>query len=216
MGTDRTENLSEQIARTLRASLVSGRLVPGVTYSVPALAEEFGVSSMPVREAMLQLVQQGLMRSVPNKGFRVVELSPRELDEIMQLRLLVEVPTVVKVAADVSDKTMRELRRIARDITRAAKSGALVEYIESDRQFHRTLTALAKNERLDELIDDLRSRSRLVGLGSLAEHGDLDASAKEHLEMLDAIGEGDAPRLRSLMERHIRHSRGIWAGLAEL
>lgn len=209
------ENLSEQIARVLRASLVSGRMVPGVTYSVPALAEEFGVSAMPVREAMLSLVQQGLMAPVRNKGFRVVELSPKELDDIMQLRLMLEVPTTVSVAKDVDERTMRDLRRMSKDIARHARSGQLVHYIEADRQFHQTLIGLARNPRLEELVDDLRSRSRLTGLDALAEHGDLSASAKEHVEMLDAIAAGDTQQLRSLMERHVRHSRGIWAGLAE-
>ena len=209
------ENLSDQIARVLRASLVSGQLVPGVTYSVPALAEEFGVSAMPVREAMLSLVQQGLMTSVRNKGFRVVELSAKELDDIMQLRLMLEVPASVSAARDVNERTMRELRRLAKEIARHAKSGELVDYIESDRQFHQTLIGLADNPRLEELVDDLRARSRLTGLDALVEHGDLSASAKEHVAMLDAIASGDTHQLRTLMERHIRHSRGIWAGLAE-
>ena len=60
-----------------------------------------------------------------------------------------------------------------------------------------------------------RSRSRLTGLDALVKHGDLSASAKEHVDMLDAISAGETQRLRTLMERHIRHSRGIWAGLAE-
>lgn len=209
------ENLSEQIARVLRASLVSGQLVPGVTYSVPTLADEFGVSAMPVREAMLSLVQQGLMAPVRNKGFRVVELSPKELDDIMQLRLMLEVPTTVQVSAEVNERTMRDLRRLAKEIAKHARSGELVDYIESDRQFHQTLIGLADNPRLEELIDDLRSRSRLTGLDALAEHGDLSASAREHVAMLDAIAAGDVAQLRALMERHIRHSRGIWAGISE-
>lgn len=209
------ENLGEQIARVLRASLVSGQMVPGVTYSVPALAEEFGVSAMPVREAMLALVQQGLMTPVRNKGFRVVELSAKELDDIMQLRLMLEVPATVSVAKEVDERTLRELRRLAKDIARHAKAGQLVEYIESDRQFHQTIIGLAGNPRLEELVDDLRARSRLTGLGELAEQGDLSASAREHLDMLEAIAAGETARLRTLMERHIRHSRGIWAGLAE-
>ncbi len=209
------ENLSEQIAGVLRASLISGQMTPGVTYSVPALADEFGVSSMPVREAMLNLVQQGLMSPVRNKGFRVVELSAKDLDDIMQLRLLLEVPTTIAVSKDVTASTMRDLRRIAREIARHARQGELVDYIEADRAFHQTLVALACNPRLEELIDDLRSRSRLTGLDALAERGDLSASAKEHVEMLDAIAAGESARLRALMERHIKHSRGIWAGLAE-
>ncbi|MFZ4511913.1 MAG: GntR family transcriptional regulator, partial [Candidatus Nanopelagicales bacterium] len=87
-------SLRERVAESLRAALVSGRMVPGTTYSIPALAEQFGVSATPVREAMLDLVNEGIMSAVPNKGFRVVELSDAELDQITELRRLLEVPTV--------------------------------------------------------------------------------------------------------------------------
>ena len=209
------ENLSEQIARVLRAALVSGQLVPGVTYSVPSLAEEFGVSVMPVREAMLALVQQGLMTPVRNRGFRVVELSPKELDDILRVRLLLEVPATLEAATQVTPAALRSLRTLARAITRHARAGALVEYIEADRRFHAALIALADNPRLTELVDDLRARARLTALGTLSEHGDLVASAREHVAILDAIEAGDAARLRSLMDRHIRHTRGVWAGISE-
>lgn len=210
-----TENLSDQIARDLKASLIAGQMVPGVTYSVPALAEEFGVSAMPVREAVLSLVQQGLMTAIPNKGFRVVEFTDKDLDDIMQLRLMLEVPAVVAAAPAVTDKLMAELHKVAKEIARAAKAGQLTAYLEADRQFHLTLTSLVHNPRLNELIDDLRSRSRLTGLGRLVERGSLSESAAEHLQMLDAIAAGDTDALASLMDRHIRHSRGIWAGRAE-
>ncbi len=209
------ENLSEQIARVLRAALVSGQLVPGITYSVPSLAEEFGVSVMPVREAMLALVQQGLMTPVRNRGFRVVELSPKELDDILRVRLLLEVPATLEAATQVTPAALRSLRTLARAITRHARAGALVEYIEADRRFHAALIALADNPRLTELVDDLRARARLTALGTLSEHGDLVASAREHVAILDAIEAGDAARLRSLMDRHIRHTRGVWAGISE-
>ncbi len=209
------ENLSEQITRVLRAALVSGQLVPGVTYSVPSLAEEFGVSVMPVREAMLALVQQGLMTPVRNRGFRVVELSPKELDDILRVRLLLEVPATLEAATQVTPAALRSLRTLARAITRHARAGALVEYIEADRRFHAALIALADNPRLTELVDDLRARARLTALGTLSEHGDLVASAREHVAILDAIEAGDAARLRILMDRHIRHTRGVWAGISE-
>ncbi|MEK9665318.1 MAG: GntR family transcriptional regulator, partial [Candidatus Nanopelagicales bacterium] len=87
-------SLRERVAESLRAALVSGRMAPGTTYSIPALAEQFGVSATPVREAMLDLVNEGIVAPVPNKGFRVVELSDEELDQVTELRRLLEVPTV--------------------------------------------------------------------------------------------------------------------------
>lgn len=63
----------------LRAALVAGEMVPGVTYSAPVLAERFGVSATPVREAMLDLINEGMIVAVPNKGFRIVETTDQDL-----------------------------------------------------------------------------------------------------------------------------------------
>src|SRR5215813_5852962 len=88
----RTENLREQVSEELRAALISGQLRPGVVYSAPTLGEMLGVSATPVREAMLDLVREGLVEVLRNKGFRVTELSDRQLDQFARVRLLLEVP----------------------------------------------------------------------------------------------------------------------------
>ncbi|HLH46617.1 MAG TPA: GntR family transcriptional regulator, partial [Acidimicrobiales bacterium] len=79
-------SLREGVADALRAAVVSGEMRPGVVYSVPSLAAQFGVSPTPVREAMLDLLKEGLVESVRNKGFRVTEVTDAQLDEITGLR----------------------------------------------------------------------------------------------------------------------------------
>ena len=74
-------SLRDEVHEALRAALITGRMKPGVLYSAPALAEMLGVSATPVREAMLDLVKEELVVAVRNKGFRVTEVSDRELDE---------------------------------------------------------------------------------------------------------------------------------------
>src|ERR1700754_2820324 len=92
-------SLREQVSEALRAALVSGELRAGGVYSAPGLAERFGVSATPVREAMLDLAKAGLVEAVPNKGFRVTELTERGLDEDTAIRALLEPPTVAEGAA---------------------------------------------------------------------------------------------------------------------
>jgi DNA-binding GntR family transcriptional regulator len=205
-------SLREQIASRLRAALVSGGMVPGVTYSVPTLAERFGVSATPVREAMLDLVNEGLVGAVPNKGFRVVEVSERELDELTELRGLVEVPTVARLVGRVAREDLERLRGLAERIEAHAESGDLIAYVDADRRFHLELLALAGNGQLVDLVDRLRARSRLYGLGRLAAQGQLTRSAQEHVELLAALADGGSgAEVEWLMSRHIRHVRGIWA-----
>jgi DNA-binding GntR family transcriptional regulator len=208
-------NLRQEIAVALRAALVTGEMRPGVLYSAPTLAEKFGVSATPVREAMLDLAGEGLVEPVRNKGFRVTELTERDLDEITYLRSLIEVPAVADVA-HAMDEEMRPraeaLRPMARAIERLAKKGDLIPYVEADRRFHLALLELTGNRHLVDLIGNLRARSRLYGLHQLAERGELAQSAAEHEQIVDLVLEGHADEAADLMRRHIRHVRGAWAG----
>ena len=90
-------SLRETVTQILRAAIISGEMAPGEVYSAPALGARFGVSATPVREAMVDLSREGLVQTVPNKGFRVTAVSEAELDDIAALRMLIEPPTVRQV-----------------------------------------------------------------------------------------------------------------------
>lgn len=209
------QSLREQVAHALRAAIVAGQMRPGVVYSVPTLAERFGVSATPVREAMLDLGKEGLVDSVRNKGFRVTELADDDLDEITELRALIEVPTVAQLAATIGEEDVELLRPMAQAIVDAAAKGDLIRYLEDDRRFHVRLLSLAGNRRLVDVVRGLRSQTRLYGLDLLVEQGRLIASAAEHHELLDALKAHDAARAEAVMRRHIGHVRGIWAAVPE-
>jgi DNA-binding GntR family transcriptional regulator len=204
-------SVRDQVTSALRAALISGQMRPGEVYSAPALAATFGVSATPVREAMLDLVKQGFVETVPNKGFRVTALSSRELDELTEIRRLIEVPTTVKAAGRATADDLARLRVTAGGITAAAVKKDLIAYIDMDTEFHLELLSLADNAALVEFVRDLRSRSRLFGLQALVESGELTASALEHIHMLDLIAAGDQRGLRRLMTAHIGQVRGLWA-----
>jgi DNA-binding GntR family transcriptional regulator len=206
-------NLREEITHTVRAAVISGELRPGVVYSAPSLAAQFGVSATPVREAMLDLASEGLVESVRNKGFRVTSVSARDLDELSELRALIEVPTVARItAAGVDPSVLEPLRPLAATIEEAAAAGDLITHVAADMEFHLRLLALGGNTHLVETVRSLRSRSRIYGLRKLADRGELVTSAREHAALLDLVEAGDADGAERLMDRHIRHVRGIWAG----
>jgi DNA-binding GntR family transcriptional regulator len=190
-------------------------MVPGTTYSIPALAEQFGVSATPVREAMLDLVNEGIMSAVPNKGFRVVELSDAELDQITELRRLLEVPTVGDLAGAIDRAAVRRLRSLADAVGDAARRGDVVGYVEADRELHLALLAEAGNPRLVEMVGRLRDQSRLYGLEQLAAEGVLVDSAAEHMRLIDALESGDRRAAERVMAHHLDHVRGIWASRRE-
>jgi DNA-binding GntR family transcriptional regulator len=211
----RRSNYRDQIAHALRAALVAGQLRPGELYSAPALAARFGVSATPVREAMLDLVREGLVETVSNKGFRVTAVTDRQLDEYNQIRSLIEIPTVTGLAASARHADLAALRPEAEAIVAAAAQGDLIGYVEADRRFHLGLLALAGNRHLVEVVGDLRKRSRLYGLTALTKRGLLQASAVEHLELLDLLLARDEAAVHTVMTRHLGHVRSLWAAPAD-
>lgn len=204
-----------QIAHALRAAIISGEMRPGVVYSAPALAERFGVSATPVREAMIDLVREGLVDVVRNKGFRVTELSDRELDEITEVRALIEIPTVVRVAQSGRAEEIGALRPLAEAIVTAAEKRDVLAYIEADHRFHLAILELSGNAHIVRLVSELRYTSRLYGVPRLAERGELEPSAREHEELLKVMADGDLAGTEALMHHHLRHIRGIWADRSE-
>ncbi|WP_113704269.1 GntR family transcriptional regulator [Nonomuraea lactucae] len=204
------QSLREQVAHALRAALITGEMRPGVVYSAPTLAQQFGVSATPVREAMLDLAKEGLVEAVRNKGFRVTELSDRDLDELTELRRLIEVPTVTRLAGAAPAADLERLRPVAEEIVSAAERADLLAYVDADLRFHVELLSLSGNAHLVAVVKDLRNRARLYGLSRLPVPT-LTDSAREHLALLDALERGDPEAVGRIMGEHIQHVRGIWA-----
>jgi DNA-binding GntR family transcriptional regulator len=207
----RRTSLRDQVLRAIRSGLVTGQIVPGVVYSAAALAAELGVSNSPVREAMLALVDEGLMEVVPNRGYRPVTLSAADTAEIIQLRELLEVPAVGLAAqGDISD-IYAALENLVGVIEETAAAGDVAGNLDADREFHLVLVGAGGNQRLARLVARLRDQARLYNLRYLAESGGLRASAAEHRPLLAAVASGDRPLAERLMRAHLAHLTTDWA-----
>lgn len=204
-------SMRERIGRVLHAAIISGELEPGTVYSAPSLGARFGVSATPVREAMIDLVREDLVEIVPNKGFRVTEISESALDEITELRLLIEPAVVARVTPDIPGADLPEIRELAEAIVEHAAEGNLIEYTEADRIFHLRLLSYAHNRRMSTLVSELRGHARLYGLSDLLARGELEQVAREHLAIVDTIERRDTAAVEALMWSHISQTRGRWA-----
>ncbi|MFQ6143420.1 GntR family transcriptional regulator [Streptomyces seoulensis] len=194
----RRSSVRGQVLDALRAALGTGELRPGEVYSAPVLGERFGVSATPVREAMQQLALEGAVEVVPNRGFRVVERGARELAELAEVRALIEVPVLLRLAGTVPVERWAGLRPLAEATVRAASSGCPAAYAESDRAFHHALLSLSGNEQLLRIAADLHRRTQRPPAAAPA----LLADAAEHTALLDALIARDADRVRALLDRH--------------
>jgi DNA-binding GntR family transcriptional regulator len=205
-------SLREQALALLREALISGRVADGVVYSSKALAAELGVSNGPIREAMLALVDDGLMEAVPNKGFRAVPLTPADLAEIYEMRLLLEVPVVARLArGDLPADRAARLTDLVNTIEQTARSRDLTGNLAADRDFHLSLLAAGGNTRLVSTVARLRDQTRLSNLRAINADGRLVASADEHRPLLAAITGHDKRAAGRLMRRHLEHIGQDWS-----
>jgi DNA-binding GntR family transcriptional regulator len=213
----RGSSLRERAEVAIRGGIITGEIQAGQIYSAPALGKQLGVSATPVREAMLDLANEGLVEAIPNRGFRVVPLLESDLDEITQLRVLLEVPPTVAIAGNdelLTEAMVKRLRAMADEIEKHAMAPDLPAFIDADRKFHLEILALHGNRRLVEHVERLRNATRRYGLRRL-DRVALVNSAQRHHVILDALVEGDKERVQTLMDEHIRSNRGVLAGRAD-
>ena len=210
-GIKQSTNLRSQIGDSVAAAIVSGELAPGTIVTVPTLAGQFEVSATPVREAMLDLEQRGLVEPVRNKGFRVTKVSEQDLAEIVELRQLLEAPVMRALAADFPVETIVQWRTLAEQIEMHAQQEDLTGFIEADRAFHLGLLALHGNGRLVELVRELRFQTRMVNLVRMTKSRELSEAASEHFEILDLLESGKADEVEALTIQHLGHIIGWWS-----
>lgn len=211
----RKQSYREQAVKILRAQIISGRLEPGSMHSIGTMAEQLNVSVTPIREALHDLAKEGLVEIKRNRGFVVRQPTDQELDDIVQIRTVLEASSVREITERSLINDYKPLRELSQRTQAFAAAGDWEGFVESDREFHLSILAALGNEKLLEIIGTLRDQSRLTGLEQLAGTSVLQDSTKEHELLLDAMQNQEPEKAAEIMTNHLRHVRGIWAGQTE-
>ncbi|MFJ3459923.1 GntR family transcriptional regulator [Achromobacter spanius] len=209
-------NLREMVLAQLRSRIVSGEAAPGTIYSVPAVAAEMGMSTTPVREALLELSRTGLVSPLRNRGFRVEAATPKDLENQFDVRIMLEAGALVALARKGLTDT-EPLVLLADDVAAAVKSGNVTDYIETDRRFHEALVSRVENPLLTRMIMGLRADMRLYGISSPEGLERQRASVSEHYEMIELAAARQTDAIAALITRHIASWKPLMtAALQEL
>jgi DNA-binding GntR family transcriptional regulator len=195
--------VTDWVYEEIREAIIDLRLAPGDPLREAAIASQLGVSKTPIREALTRLEQEGLVETTSFKGAVVSGYSPRDLEEIYELRALLEGAAVRAVADDASDETRAQLAdlvsrsRGSRDVGDVAALAALLG------AFDLIVYEQVTNRRIRALIENLRAH--LTRIGNLTEGipGRVEASVEEHAAIVEAIMRHDADDAERLMRAHI-------------
>ncbi len=217
-------SLKKHVYQHIRTKLLSRELTPGTSISHRELAKEIGVSFTPVREAIGQLTNEGLLKCLPSRGTFVPELDREDLAELYDIREALECHSVGKMAgkldaADLAkmDRLTDEMVAVVDEVHRSGSPSLDTEmadrWVTPDVAFHMTLLQAAGNRRALKITSELRIMAKIFGHRKHERpHDDLDMVCNEHRTIVAALREGNSEGARKAMAEHIR--RGCLIDLA--
>lgn len=198
-----TVTAAERVYRHVKQAVLDRRYEGGVLLTEGELAVAVGVSRTPVREALLRLETEGLLKLYPKKGALVLAVSAQEIADVIETRLLVEEFTVRR-AVPAPAGLLERLAELVEEQRRLAAAGELGAMIAADRAFHAEIVRSAGNQILCRLYDQLRDRQLRMGVALLHAHPErVERTLAEHREILDALRAGDADTAAAAVRAHV-------------
>ncbi len=210
--------LPRRVHATLRSRLLDGTLLPGTRLDYKQLAQELGVSTTPVREAVTQLASEGFVDLVPRLGAVVRSLNQNTAVELYEVREAIETYAALKAAERLSSRHLELLkqqlatmRRVFEDFRQSGQTGLeaadLDVFLDADLAFHKTILLGARNPALARTVEESQVQSRIFFADrGIHEESRLSLACQQHGEILDALDRRDGVAASEAMRRHIRTS----------
>ena len=199
----------EKIYQSLRADIISHRLMPGQAIREDELADRLGVSRTPVREMLRRLEHEDLVRVVPNKGVFVSELTDKDIEEVLEIRLALETAAARSAATKLTAEQTKELKDIRKQLDTAVKLKDSVLSFEADTRLHGLILQAAGNKRAHRIINNLMGQIHRIRFISGHKPGRIDTTVKEHKEIVQALLNGDPDGAEKAMRKHLDSTREI-------
>jgi DNA-binding GntR family transcriptional regulator len=200
-------SLHQEVAERIQARIISQQLLPGTRIDEQALAEEFGISRTPLREALKVLQAEGLVTLVPRRGCFVARLSDRDLDDIYAIVALVEARCAAAIAAGGNAEDLKRLEALHEQLERAAAAGDVKRYSQANASVHEALLEIGGNRWQKRIVHNLRRMLTLSHRPTIGFPGRLQHSIAEHREIMAAIAARDAARAERAMTEHMMQQR---------
>ena len=193
--------LSHRIFRHVEEAIMTGTIAPGERIHADALARQFNVSHIPVREALTHLEAVGLIVQEPHKGARVIELSQDDIRHIFEVRKTLEGLAARLAAANVDEQSKKRLQSLVDEMRQAAKAKDFLRMHDADHKFHRMIWRLTGNPYLYKTLSNLLSPyfGFLASKGYYFRRKQLSYVPDVHQAILDAIARGDGLEAQEAM-----------------
>jgi DNA-binding GntR family transcriptional regulator len=198
---ERHQTLREKILETIRDAILKGTLTPGEKVAEPELAERFGISRTPIREAFRQLESEGYLTVIPRKGAVVTSLSERDIQEFYSIKSILEGYAARMAAERLAERDLDRLEAINERLAQLAREGDVKTFFRVHNEFHELFIRAAGNEKLLELINQLMMKFNRLRMASLSLPGRMEISVQEHHKIIEAFKEHDGEKADNLVRR---------------
>jgi DNA-binding GntR family transcriptional regulator len=166
------------------------------------LAQDFGISRTPVREAMAQLEREGFVRSVPRRGIYVVRKTKREVIEMITAWAALESMAARLITEQASDEDIASLRKMFTKFENGELHARLDEYSEVNIEFHQGIIRMSRNSVLISLAENLFTHMRMIRMKTIGERDRADRSIHDHMHIIEALEARDTARAEELVRSH--------------
>jgi DNA-binding GntR family transcriptional regulator len=187
---------------TVKREIVECALPPGIEVSERELMERYGLSKAPLREALVRLGQEGLLRAIPRSGYQVKPITVQDVQDIFALRLLLEPAAARQAAGHVDEALLSELDAVCRAGYIPGDRQSETAFLRTNREFHLTIAQAARNRRLAGLLGQLlEEMERLFHLGLAVRNRTVEMQ-HEHRALVEALtrGDGDAAEATTIVQ----------------
>lgn len=198
---ERHQTLREKILETIREAILKGQLKPGEKVAEPELAERFGISRTPIREAFRQLESEGYLTVIPRKGAVVAALSEQDVQEYYAIKSILEGYAAELAADKLSERELERLEAINDRLKQLAEEGDVKAFYRVHNEFHDLFLKAAGNSKLYELIKQLGMKFNRLRMASLSVEGRMSISVVEHDKLLDAFRTHDGGLAENLVKK---------------
>jgi len=196
-----------RVYKDLKEDIITCKLRPGDPVGEVELARTHRSSRTPVREALNMLERDGLILSIPHRGYFITEVSIRKVQDFFEVRALLESHCAELAAGARRPEDVAELQRLARACIVGGRKDTFRQALAQNRRFHLKLAECSRNQYLVDVLSDLFDQiARVQYLELDAMPAGAMVATEEHLDILEAIQRGDAPAARELMNTHVRSS----------
>ena len=203
---DTYQPLREAVCETLRDAIRKGILEPGERLMEVQLADELGISRTPVREAIRKLEQEGYVIMMPRRGTYVSDISTSDVKEIFEIRSALESLATGLAARRIEPDELETLQNLLVEIEGYIAKNDIEKIVETDIKFHGLLYKVSRNERLVNIINNLKEQLARFRTLSMSYPGRLQETLEEHSEMVEAIANGDVSAARDAAEHHMERA----------